>query len=179
MNPKTMPMTKAYLLNRMMFAIAARVRELVGAATGIPVQEVPHVDALPLSEGGLLIVGRQHLSETGELRLGHQVLAAAVDRLRPDAVLYVLPSEFDEWKYDRDLEAIDLVRRRVPVHIVEFPAMRRLSLDAAAAITRRALATSLASGAHPPFRRDWLFSGGADGRTSWVASQALPPDAGT
>jgi hypothetical protein len=150
----TIRFERAVLLNRMMFAIASRVRDLVLEVTGASVREVPDVGSLPLGGGGLLIVGRQHLLEAGGVRYGHQIVADGVRRLCPDALMYVLPGDYEPHKYDRDLEALEAVSRTTPVFVLEFPAIRRLGESAAIERAEQALAKGR------PGRVHWLLSNG-------------------
>ena len=113
---------------------------MLGAVTRVGVTEVPDVEALPVGAGGLLIVGRQHRTAAGTLRYGYEVLEDAVERLQPDALVYVLPSEYDSLRYAVDFATLERVREITPTYVLEFPCLQSMTLTIAVEQARVALA---------------------------------------
>jgi hypothetical protein len=66
-------------INRMMAAIAARVGELVGDVFDVQATDVDDPSTLQLGQADLLVVGRQHLDDDGNLRLGPDIVAEVAE----------------------------------------------------------------------------------------------------
>jgi hypothetical protein len=126
-------------INRMMAAIAARVGELIGDVFDAEATDVDDPSTLRLGQADLVVVGRQHLDDDGNLRLGPDIVADVAERVRPRLVIYVVPGHLDPQDHRVDVAALDRVARVCPVYVLEFAELHARPRPAAARAAQRCL----------------------------------------
>ncbi|MCA9601813.1 MAG: hypothetical protein R3A78_03535 [Polyangiales bacterium] len=130
---------KIYRLNRMYLALARDEKEFLENVFGGVIKDVDSVDELPKVEVDVLVVGRQHLGDSG-YRYGYELVWPAVLRCRPGILVYSLPGAFERHRYEQDADVLKVIGEPTRKFVLELAVLQDLLPDEAIRSARRNLA---------------------------------------
>lgn len=134
---------RIYRLNRMYLALARDEKVLIETVFGGPIVDVDAVDELPKEPVDVLVIGRQHLGESG-YRYGHELVWPAVLRCRPKVLIYSLPGTFERARYEQDADVLAVIGPPTRKFVLELAVLQDLLPDEAVRSARRSLARETA-----------------------------------
>lgn len=123
----------------MYLALARDEKTFIETVFGASILDVDAVDDLPKEPIDVLIIGRQHLGESG-YRYGHELIWPAVLRSRPRVLIYSLPGYFERAKYEQDVDVLKVIGPSTRRFVLELAILQDLLPDEAIRSARRSLA---------------------------------------
>lgn len=128
-----------YRLNRMYLALARDEKAFVERLFGAAIVDVDAVDQLPTDTIDVLLVGRQHLGDSG-YRYGHELVWPAVLRSRPRILIYSIPGQYERALYEQDADVLKVIGPPTRKFVLEMAVLQGLLPDEALRSARRSLA---------------------------------------